>query len=432
MSSLDWNISSNPLRRRLRDLTIAERKEEAYTFLKLFYKENSSKITQPFESRWTEIQAQLNKESYYDHTYDELEFGAKVAWRNHSRCIGRLYWNSLIVNDYREITNPDEMAEKLQNHLDEAFNNGRIKSIISIFSPVKGEKLPAYIENYQLIQYAGYFDSLSGSIIGDKQNVAFTKMVSSLGWKADQNQNMFDVLPLCIRESGGKRILYKFKPDSIHEIHIQHPSCKKINDLNLKWYAIPVVSNMILTIGGIDYPCAPFNGFYMGTEIASRDFCDENRYNLIKKIASALGYSEENTPFSLWKDKVLTEINLAVLYSFQKSGVTIIDHHEASQQFMDFMSNERACDRSLSADWSWINPPHASSACPVFHLKMTDHHAVPNFYNSKLSDGGSLSPYYGDDFLTKNEARVLKWRKRMRRRFKRLVYRFSNSYKYWL
>ena len=33
-------------------------------------------------------------------------------------------------------------------------------------------------------------------------------------------------------------------------------------------------------IGGITYPTAPFNGWYMVTEIAVRNFTDTYRYNL--------------------------------------------------------------------------------------------------------------------------------------------------------
>ena len=43
---------------------------------------------------------------------------------------------------------------------------------------------------------------------------------------------------------------------------------------------------------------------------------------------------------SLWKDRALIELNQAVLYSFRKAGVKIIDHHSASKQFMQFMRQE--------------------------------------------------------------------------------------------
>lgn len=53
-------------------------------------------------------------------------------------------------------------------------------------------------------------------------------------------------------------------------------------DLGLKWYGLPAVSNMLLEIGGLEFTGCPFSGWYMGTEIGVRDFCDSSRYNLLE------------------------------------------------------------------------------------------------------------------------------------------------------
>lgn len=46
------------------------------------------------------------------------------------------------------------------------------------------------------------------------------------------------------------------------------------------------------------------------------------------------------TPTTLWKDKTLVEVNLAVLHSFQSQNITIVDHHTASESFMKHLENE--------------------------------------------------------------------------------------------
>ena len=86
--------------------------------------------------------------------------------------------------------------------------------------------------------------------------------------------------------------------------------------MGLKWYALPVVSIMALDCGGLQFTAIPFNGWYMGSEIGSRDICDPNRYNLIEPIGKKMGL-ETNRASSLWKDRVLVEVNRAVLHSFQ-------------------------------------------------------------------------------------------------------------------
>lgn len=53
-------------------------------------------------------------------------------------------------------------------------------------------------------------------------------------------------------------------------------------ELDLKWYGLPAVANMLLEVGGLEFTACPFNGWYMGTEIGVRDFCDAQRYNILK------------------------------------------------------------------------------------------------------------------------------------------------------
>ena len=45
---------------------------------------------------------------------------------------------------------------------------------------------------------------------------------------------------------------------------------------------MPAVSYMMFDCGGIIFPAAPFNGWYMSSEIAARDLTDINRYNITK------------------------------------------------------------------------------------------------------------------------------------------------------
>ncbi len=88
----------------------------------------------------------------------------------------------------------------------------------------------------------------------------------------------------------------------------------------LRWYAGPVVRDMDLEIGGIRYPTAPFNGWYMCTKIGSRDLSDAGRYGMRPVIARRMGLSTASDR-TLWKDKAMTGLNLAVLHSYAAAGV---------------------------------------------------------------------------------------------------------------
>src|SRR5688572_25655124 len=65
----------------------------AEEFLELFHAENPQ--AGPVRPRIAAVLREIDATGTYWHTPDELVFGARAAWRNNARCIGRLYWRSL-------------------------------------------------------------------------------------------------------------------------------------------------------------------------------------------------------------------------------------------------------------------------------------------------------------------------------------------------
>ncbi len=60
---------------------------------------------------------------------------------------------------------------------------------------------------------------------------------------------------------------------------------------------------------------------------------------------------------NLWKDRVNTEVSVAVLHSFYGEGVSIVDHHTQADQFMEHFRAEFQLRGGCPADWVWIVPP---------------------------------------------------------------------------
>ena len=89
----------------------------------------------------------------------------------------------------------------------------------------------------------------------------------------------FDLLPLIIQPPGLPRARFDLPADAVLEVPLRHPDLDWFRELRLRWYAVPVITDMYLEAGGIRYPAAPFNGWYMCTEIGSRDLGDVGRYN---------------------------------------------------------------------------------------------------------------------------------------------------------
>ena len=349
--------------------------DSAEQFLTLFHQENN--LGSP-DHRIRQVRREIEFSGSYWHTPAELAFGARVAWRNSSRCIGRLYWHSLRVRDRREISSAADIAAESVTHLRTATNDGRIRPLITVFAPdLPGAPGPRIL-NAQVIRYAGY-EAADGTVIGDPLNVGITRLAGDLGWAGCHPKGRFDVLPLIVQDGSGRRALLQLPADAVLEVPLSHPEFGWFAGLGLRWHAVPVISDMYLEAGGIRYPAAPFNGWYMCTEIGSRNFGDVARYNQLPVLARGMGMSTVSNQ-TLWKDRALTELNVAVLSSFRASRVTITDHHTESVRFLMHLAKEESAGRVCPADWTWIVPPAAASATPVFHRYYDNVHQTPNFY----------------------------------------------------
>src|SRR3954464_7020430 len=197
--------------------------------------------------------------------------------------------------------------------------------------------------NEQLIRYAGYRKE-DVCPVGDARLERFTEAMQGFWWQGKGEQ--FDVLPLAIETPAEGLRLYELPERAIREVPLSHPAYGWFAELGLRWHAVPAISNMRLTIGGVHYPLAPFNGWYMGTEIGARNLADADRYNLLPAVAARLGLdtSREST---LWRDRALVELNRAVLHSFERAGVKMTDHHTESERFLTHLRSEEKAGRPV-------------------------------------------------------------------------------------
>jgi nitric-oxide synthase, bacterial len=357
---------------------------EAEEFLRQYHAENPG--TDGLPERLAAVRRAIDATGTYEHTTAELTYGAKLAWRNASRCIGRLYWRSLLVLDRRSVRTPDEISASLVRHLEIAggtdsragrhARGGVIRPVISVFAPAVPGRPYARVWNEQLVRYAGYRD-VDGAVVGDPAQEQFTTAMELLGWKG--RGTAFDVLPLAVETPEHGVTLYELPESAVLEVPLTHPEFDWFAELGLRWYAVPAIANQRLSIGGVNYPLAPFNGWYMGTEIGARNLADGDRYNLLPTVARLM-HLDTSTETTLWRDRALVELNRAVLHSFDRAGVRITDHHTESARFLEHVRREEAAGRQVPADWTWIVPPISGGATPVFHRYYHEADQRPNFY----------------------------------------------------
>lgn len=345
--------------------------------------------------RWAEIQEEVHATGTYTHTYEEVAYGAQVSWRNASKCVGRIQWNNMVIRDRRHVTDPDEMFRELQEHLQLATNGGNLQITMTVFRPKHPkERWGPRIWNPQLARYAAY-EQPDGRILGDPANLDVTKAIMKLGWQPPELPTEYDILPLVIEAPGMEPKMYHWNRDEILEVEIEHPAIPEFKSLGFRWYAVPAITNFSMHVGGITYACIPFNGWYMGTEIM-RDFLDEYRYNKMEDIAKVLKL-DTSSEQTLWRDRVALELNVAILYSFQKAKVTMVDHQSASRQFLAHDLREKKAGRECPGDWGWVVPPSGGSACPVWHHQMRDFYLEPAYHHAAdrwaVEDGIDLEKF---------------------------------------
>ncbi|KAK6473256.1 nitric oxide synthase [Huso huso] len=349
---------------------------QAIEFINQYYQSFKQPKTEEHLARVEAVTMEIEKTGTYQLTGAELVFATKQAWRNAPRCIGRIQWSNLQVFDARQCNTAKEMFEYICEHLKYASNNGNLRSAITVFPQRTDGKHDFRVWNSQLIKYAGY-QRPDGSILGDPSSVEFTELCIQLGWEPKHGR--FEVLPLILQAHGEDPELFEIPPELILEVSMEHPRFDWFKELDLKWYALPAVSSMLLEVGGLEFTACPFNGWYMGTEIGVRDFCDVQRYNILEEVGRRMGL-ETNKLASLWKDQALVEINIAVLHSFQKQNVTVMDHHSASESFMKHLQNEFRLRGGCPADWVWLVPPMSGSITPVYHQELLNYILTPFYY----------------------------------------------------
>nr|XP_016801376.2 nitric oxide synthase, endothelial isoform X3 [Pan troglodytes] len=348
---------------------------QARDFINQYYSSIKRSGSQAHEQRLQEVEAEVAATGTYQLRESELVFGAKQAWRNAPRCVGRIQWGKLQVFDARDCRSAQEMFTYICNHIKYATNRGNLRSAITVFPqrcPGRGD---FRIWNSQLVRYAGYRQQ-DGSVRGDPANVEITELCIQHGWTPGNGR--FDVLPLLLQAPDEPPELFLLPPELVLEVPLEHPTLEWFAALGLRWYALPAVSNMLLEIGGLEFPAAPFSGWYMSTEIGTRNLCDPHRYNILEDVAVCMDLDTRTTS-SLWKDKAAVEINVAVLHSYQLAKVTIVDHHAATASFMKHLENEQKARGGCPADWAWIVPPISGSLTPVFHQEMVNYFLSPAF-----------------------------------------------------
>jgi nitric oxide synthase oxygenase domain/subunit/sulfite reductase alpha subunit-like flavoprotein/hemoglobin-like flavoprotein len=327
--------------------------------------------------RMQQVEQEIGASGTYTQTSKELEMGARLAWRNSAKCIGRISWNTLQVRDCRHVSTPAQIFQEVEEHLKIATAGTNIQSVMTVFQPQDpNEPLGTRFWSSQCVRYAAYQDDASGNILGDPANLELTEyLIKRRYWTPPTRRGAFDVLPLVLKVPGRKKpYIHELPKECVFEVSIEHPSRPELTSLGYRWTTVPAISNFKMNLGGVLYQNMPFNGWFMTTEIV-RNLME--RYDAGPSICNAMGIDMTSDP--TWRVQASTELEKAVLHSFQKAGYTIVDPHSVGQQFCTHVQREREqFGRECPAQWSWIGGLTGPTN-PTWHLEMRDFLVKPQY-----------------------------------------------------
>ena len=330
-----------------------------------------------FSRRLQQVKQEISATGTYTHTSEELEMGARLAWRNSAKCIGRISWNTLQVRDCRHISIPAQIFQEVEEHLRIATAGTNIESVMTVFQPRDpNEPLGTRFWSSQYVRYAAYQHDESGDILGDPANLELTEyLIKRRYWKPPTPRGAFDVLPLVLKVPDRKKpYIHELPKECVFEVSIEHPKRPELTALGYRWTTVPAISNFKMNLGGVLYQNMPFNGWFMTTEIV-RNLIE--RYDAGPEICNAMGVDMASDP--TWRLQASAELEKAVLHSFRKAGYTIIDPHSVGQQFCTHVQREREqFGRECPAQWSWIGGLTGPTN-PTWHLEMRDFLVKPQY-----------------------------------------------------
>jgi hemoglobin-like flavoprotein len=199
--------------------------------------------SEQLSARLVTVSESIQQSGFYEHTTAEIEYGARVAWRNSAKCVGRISWNLLTLRDARHVTTGAQFFKECIDHLALATGKANMEAVLTMFPARRpGQRWGWRVWNSQLVRFAGYVMP-DKSVLGDPANVSLTERIIRLGWTPPETKGMFDVLPVVLEiEEHPEPYLYQFPASSTLLVDITHPDKIEFADLGLRWCAVPTIS----------------------------------------------------------------------------------------------------------------------------------------------------------------------------------------------
>ncbi len=305
---------------------------DAERFLQRFFVEN--RVPNAFGPRWEEVQQQMAQGNPYEPTSEELLYGVRLAWRQSRGAFERPFWPEIAVRDVRHLDHPDDIAQAVFTHLELSYNGGTVRPLVTIFGADRADRVGPQLWNKELPTYAGQRRAVLMNLLNS---------LNRMGWRTQGDH--YEVLPLVVECAGYAPQIYPIPPEKSLAVALVHPDYLWFKTLNLRWSALTAFSDRHLMIGGHYYRGVVVSGVQLSRAVAAV-LMEAEGESLLLRIAGYLRLDTQRET-SLWRMKALTVLEEAILWSFERAGVTLMETSIAARRFAAFTEQERLAGRPV-------------------------------------------------------------------------------------
>ena len=198
---------------------------------------------------------------------------------------------------------PSAVADECAAHLRASTRGGRIRSTITVFAPDRpGRPGPAHPQRPAgPLRRAPHVDGRRPRRRRRRWSSPSTRSPSA-GSRPNRPAASTCCRSLIAADGAGPEV-HELPRDAVLEVPLVHPEFAWFAELRLRWHAVPAISNMPLSIGGVTYPAAPFNGWYLGTEIGARNLADARALRPAARRRRRGWASTRGSERTLWRDR---------------------------------------------------------------------------------------------------------------------------------
>lgn len=267
----------------------------------------------------------------------------------------RTAWKTLQIRDRRHVFSAEAIFQNIKDHFDTIMDQDILNTndnitpppcIMTVFRPqIQNEIMGIRFLSSHLFQYAGYMDKENGIVLGDPSNVEYTNyLIETNLWSPPSTRGAYDLLPLVLKMPHIDKPFVYILPRDItkHEVVLEHARYPGVKGICLKCAPIPFVMNYSMNLGGLVYPCAPFNGCFSPAEKSSTLlYC--KKYGIRSLLGNTMGYQTED---KIIEQSVALELEQTILNSFEKKWHNILDYKGFINSYKEYCAWRRSLRKS--------------------------------------------------------------------------------------